>query len=165
MAKQPDLPAAPQRSTIDAASRRIMQDKHERDEFLGDPAAYLKRAGVPVGGVIKLSNRDKEIIKMVADPEVAAIYKAGDIAKLSQYLRDTYQGLVNDPGRRAWAVADFEVAVEAVAVAVGVFVVPVLQTEDFSEISRLEAVFAARMDAVEKTIAKLETQIQDLSNP
>lgn len=146
------------------ASQDIMKDEKRRRAFLADPAAYLKKAGVAVRGHIELSERDKEIITMVADPEVAAIYQRGDIAELSKYLRENYKGLINDPGRVAWTVADFEVAIEAVAIAVGVFVAPIRPPDDFSEVGRLEAVLNARINALEKTIGGLQEQIEKLSH-
>jgi hypothetical protein len=155
------LPGTPhnRQTLIDAASDAIMHDPAQRAAFLADPAAFLKTAGVPIRGTVDLTDRDKEIIRMVADPQVASIYKAGDITKLSQYLRTAYAGLVNDPARVAWTVADFEVAIEAVAIAVGVFVVGVRPPEVFTEIGRVEAVLSARLQAVEAGLAALQAQL------
>ena len=150
------------KQSIQAAARKIMTDPKEHSDFLADPEGYLKKAGLAVRGRIDLTERDKQIIKLVADPQLSALYKAGDLAKLSQYLQTSYPTLVNDPVRVAWTVADFEVAIEAVAVAVGVFVAPVAPVEDFSEVSRLEAVHAARLDAVESRISALETQMRQV---
>jgi hypothetical protein len=159
MSQQADDPKALHPETLRAASNSIMNDEKKRNEFLADPAAFLKEAGVTIRGKVDLSERDKEIIKMVADPEVAAIYKSGDIARLSSVLRQRYSGLVNDPSRIAWTVADFEVAIEAVAIAVGVFVAPLRAPDDFSEIARLEAVFTARIDALERKVADLSAKV------
>lgn len=142
--------------SVQAAASKIMTDPKEHDAFLADPAAYLKKAGVKVKGHIQLSDRDKAILKLVADHKLSALYKAGDLAQLSQYLTANYPSLVNDPSWVAWTVADFEVAIEAVAIAVGVFVAPVTPVEDFSEMARLEAVLTARLDAIEARIGAIE---------
>jgi hypothetical protein len=151
------------KQAIDAASRVIMTDPKQREQFLADPVSYLKNARIPFGGNIKLTDRDKTIIKLVSDPDIATIYNSGNIAQLAEHLRQNYPGLVNDPSKVAWTVADFEVAIEAVAVAVGVFVAPIRPPEDFSEIARLEAVQGARLNAVEARLAALETQIRQLA--
>jgi hypothetical protein len=145
-----------------AASRRIMSDEKQREEFLKDPSAYLERAGIVSGRAVNLSERDKEIVKMVADPEVLAIYKSGDVARLSGYLRATYQGLVNDPIRPAWTIADFEVAIEAVAVAIGVAVFDVRMMDDYSEAARIEAVLNRRIDALEGALQALQDRVNAL---
>lgn len=89
---------------------------------------------------------------------MTSLYKAGDLAQLSQYLTANYPSLINDPSKVAWTVADFEVAIEAVAIAVGVFVAPVTPAEDFSEMARLEAVITARLDAIELRISAIEAR-------
>jgi hypothetical protein len=148
------------RHSVQAAARKIMTDPKEHGDFLADPEGYLKKAGLAVKGRIDLTERDKQIIRLVADAQLSALYKAGDMAKLSQYLQTSYPSLVNDPTRVGWTVADFEVAIEAVAVAVGVFVAPLATAEDFSEVARLEAVHAARLDAVESRMSALEAQLR-----
>ena len=148
------------KQNIQSAHRSIMTDQAERHEFLSDPASYLAKRGVPLKGRIELSDRDKQIIKLVADPEVATIYASGDVTRLSQYLRANYAGLINDDTiQPAWTVADFEIAVEAVAVAVGVFVAPLPVQDDFSEVGRLEALHSTRLQEVEARIASLEAQL------
>ena len=152
------------KKAVHTASRKIMNDPKQREEFLSDPSAYLKKVGVPSIGRIKITARDREIINMVADPKIGAIYKTGNLEDLAQYMRQQYPGLVNDPGKVAWTVADFEVAIEAVAVAVGVFVAPIRPPEDFSELARLEAVQAARFEAMDARLAALEAKVQQLSD-
>jgi hypothetical protein len=115
-----------------------------------------------VAGKIELTERDREIVRLVTDPELAGFYKVGNLKGLTDHLRAQYPGLVNDPSRVAWTVADFHVAIEAVAVAVGVFVVPVRPVDDFSELARLEAVQAARFEAQERRLAALEAKVEGL---
>jgi hypothetical protein len=148
------------RRAVQNASRAILEDPKQREEFLAAPVAYLKRQGVPVSGHLELSERDHQIIRLIADPSIATLYNSGNVSQLANYLRGNYPGLVNDPSKVAWTVADFEVAIEAVAVAVGVFVAPLRPADDFSELTRLEAVHTARIDALETRIAELETQLK-----
>jgi hypothetical protein len=129
---------------------------------LADPVAYLRHAGIPLDANITFTARDQEILKLVVDPEIAMLYNRGDLAKLAEHLRGNYSGLVNDPSRVAWTVADFHVAIEAVAVAVGVFVAPIRPADDFSEFARLEAIQTARLDAVDARLAAIEAQIREL---
>jgi hypothetical protein len=147
---------------VNAVSRAIATDAGQRAEFLADPVAYLRKAGVPLDAKIKFSDRDQEILKLVVDPEIAALYHRGDLAKLAEHLRGNYSGLVNDPSRVAWTVADFHVAIEAVAVAVGVFVAPIRPADDFSEFARLEAIQTARLDAVDARLSAIEAQLREL---
>jgi hypothetical protein len=150
------------KDAVGAASRAIMGDRKQREEFLADPVAFLKKSGVHFNGHVELTDRDRQIIKLVADPEIATMYNTGNIAQLAQYLRGTYPSLVNDPSRVAWTVADFEIAIEAVAIAVGVLVAPLRPADDFSELARLEAVQAARFESMEARMTALETQVQQL---
>jgi hypothetical protein len=151
------------KAAIQNTSRAILADPKQREEFLADPAAYMKKAGIPFSGQISLSERDRDIIKLVSDPGIATLYNSGNIAQLTSYLRGNYPNLINDPIRSAWTVADFEVAIEAVAIAVGVFIAPIRPQDDFSELSRVESVQSARMAALEARVAQLEAQAQAAS--
>ncbi len=150
------------KQAVKNVSNTIMSDPKERAEFLADPKAYLQKAAIPVAGHIELTERDRSIINMVADPTVATLYHSGNLAQLAAYFRGNYPSLINDPTKVAWTVADFEVAIEALAVAVGIAVAAVQEGEDFSEMARLETVHSARLDAVDARLAELEAKVRSM---
>jgi hypothetical protein len=147
------------KEAVAAVAREVTTDPEQREEFLADPAAFLRRAGAEIPGDIQLTDRDRDIIRIVTDPEMVAIYQSGDVERLREHLRANYPTLVPDPTKVAWTVADFEVAVEAVVVAVGVAFVPVAPVYKVSEVARLEAVVNARLAGQEARLRALEERL------
>src|SRR3954467_676274 len=109
---------------VAAVAEEVNTDPDKREEFLRDPDAFLRNAGVDLPEHVELTDRDRDLLRIVSDPDFADIYEAGDVTRLKDHLRENYPSLVPDASKVAWTVSDFEVAVEAVVVAVGVAFVP-----------------------------------------
>lgn len=150
---------ADNRDSVRVASDALLADAQSRQEFLEDPVTYLRSTGAVVNEDIKLTDRDRDVVRLMADERVAEIYEAGKVGELETYLRESYPNLLGDPSRLAWAEMDFHVLIEAVAVAIGVAFVPVLPVDRVSEVARLESVLNARLAAQEARISALEGRI------
>jgi hypothetical protein len=102
-----------------AISARLLGDAEFREEFVRSPNEALGRIGIEVTGDIKLSDRDRAILQMIGDNRVIELYQNGRFSELQRHISDTYSVL--HPGQVAGDVAaDFDVLVEAEAVAVAV---------------------------------------------
>jgi len=144
------------KEAVASISEAVMADPRRREEFLADPAAFLEQAGVQLPGSVELTDRDRELVRIVTDQEIGEIYKGGDVEKLKDHLRENYPGMISESTMVADTVADFEVAVEALVIAVGVAFVPILVADKVSEVARVESVVNARLSEHEARLAALE---------
>lgn len=138
-----------------------MNDPAQREEFLREPAAFLRAAGIDLPGEITLTDRDRDILRAVADPEIARIYREGDVDQLVNHVAESFPALATPADRVGWAYADFHVIVEAAAIAIGVAVAPIIVADKVSDVARLESLFNARLAAQEERLRALEERLGD----
>jgi hypothetical protein len=159
---------------------KLVTDPAFLNLFTASPNAALQSVGIPVAGEIKLSDRDKLVLKLIADRTIATLYKTGDIAGLRQYITANYAGLAVGGVAKADVAADFDVAIEtdvvavaevaAVAVAVADMVpnqvlqgeqqfgIQAAQVQGTAQLEQLNAVLNARVAALEARVQMLEKQ-------
>lgn len=143
---------------------RLLSDEKFRKEFIADPGKALSYAGVTNLGDIRLSKRDVALLNLVGDSRVNELYRSGQFEELEKHILSRYQDLVNPGDVAAFAIADFDVAIEAEVVAVAVVAVAAVvigAVERFDEINVLQARLAS-LEARLKTVEALDARLSAL---
>jgi hypothetical protein len=151
---------------LSTLSAQLVSDAAIREQFLADPNAVLNRLGAGGGNVV-LSERDKEVVRLIGDQQVSALYQQGNVTGLQAYLRDNYANLVaRVPGgaQVEGAAADFDVLIEAEVVAVAVVAVAAaaigsIEHPQAVAVRPETAVLNARVAGLEARMANIEATL------
>ena len=152
------------RANIASLISKLVDDPKSLEAFSADPTTTLRQAGIPVEGRLTLTDRDKLLLKLIGDKSVVTLYTTGDIAGLRQYISANYSGLTVPGVQRADVAADFDVLIEAEAVAVGVVAVAAAAVASAVEgglAGEIESagVLNARIAALEARLQIVESQL------
>ena len=152
------------RANVTSLTTRLVSDLVFREAFIADPNTALRQAGIPVETPVRLTDRDRLLLQLIGDRSVETLYRTGDISALCNYITANYSGLAVSGLQRADVAADFDVLIEAEAVAVGVVAVAAAAVASAVEQvlqGQIEstAVLNARIAALESRLQLLENQI------
>ena len=153
------------RANVVALASKLTGDAGFRANFLADPTNALKQAGFPIDTAIKLTDRDKLVLRLIGDKSVESLYKSGNIADLQKYIQANYAGLAVGGATRADAAADFDVVIETEVVAVAEIAAVAIAVADLvaSQVNQVvdpaAAISGARIAALEARVQMLESQL------
>lgn len=153
------------KQSVASIATKLINDHGFRESFLANPTLALTQAGIPIGTTVKLTDRDKLVLKLIGDKSVENLYKSGNIAELQQYIAANYAGLAVGGASRADAAADFDVVIETEVVAVvevaavAIAVADIVASQVNQAVDPASAVASARIAALEARVQMLESQL------
>lgn len=153
------------KQSVAALATKLTSDHGFRESFLANPTEALKQAGIPIDATIKLTDRDKLVLKLIGDKSVETLYKSGNISDLQKYITTNYAGLAVGGATRADAAADFDVVIETEVVAVAEIAAVAIAVADLVQqgisqvVDPASAVATARIAALEARVQMLELQL------